>query len=445
VSKEKNILFLGIGGAGMTPLAQYYLSQGWKVLGYDRVLSPNVAMLQAKGVEVVVDDQLRWFPLFEEASQVVYTAAIATDHKVLQSFRDRSCSVLKRAEVLGHISKSHKTIGVAGTHGKTTTSAILTNILNEGDGVLSFVGGNLRNFESNFIFSGDEFMVAEADEFDRSLLHLDPYFSVLTNLEADHLDIYKDEKDLEETLLKFQRSAKHALVHESLPADFASSALVYGEGDSADYQLSEYVVKERHVALTFKKRGEQWLSCEWAVPGKYNALNALASAAVASEIGLSDDVIARGISGFKGVKRRFEIQHWGKKVLIDDYAHHPGEITAFLKGVHGMFPGKKVLGIFQPHLYSRTRDFLGGFADSLSALSEVWVLPIYEARELPIPGVSSEVLVEKIGQRARLVEKRHLKDEFIRSINEFDVFLTIGAGDISAFLEILNQALNEFE
>lgn len=437
------IAFLGIGGAGMAPLAHYFLSRGKNIVGYDRVKSRNVVELEEQGAVVLVEDTLHWSRLFDNVDTVIYTAAFPKNHPVLEQFADKGIVPMKRAKALGLISEMHQCIGVAGTHGKTTTSAILSHILDHASGVLSFVGGRVKNFNGNFRNTGSTYMVAEADEFDRSLLHLDCYGAIVTNLEEDHLDVYNDLEDLVNTVRVFAKDAQIKICHTSVPLSVREGGLVYGEDVSCDYALALHQSVSTGVDVQFKKGGESWLVFNWRLPGKHNALNALAASAMASEVGVEDTVVVEALSSFEGVSRRFEIVYWGKKILVDDYAHHPSEIAKLEEGVNSHFPGKKILTIFQPHLYSRTADFMDGFAQSLSAFSQVWILPIYAAREEPMAGVSSEVLVEKIGPSARMVQKEDLLTSLDQVLAQFDIVLTVGAGDIDAFVPQIKEMLYE--
>lgn len=439
------IAFLGIGGAGMAPLAHYFLSKGKRIVGYDRVKSKNVVELEELGALVVIENTLEWSRLFEDVDTVIYTAAFPKNHPVLEQFADKGIIPMKRAKALGLISEMHQCLAVAGTHGKTTTSAILSHILDHDSGVLSFVGGRVKNFNGNFRNTGSTYMVAEADEFDRSLLHLDCYGVIVTNLEEDHLDVYNDLQDLVNTVRVFAKDAQIKICHSSVPQDVREGGLVYGEEPTCDYSLDVHLSVSTGVEVQYKKGSKSWLAFNWRLPGKHNALNALAAAAMASEIGVEDHVIAEALTSFEGVNRRFEIVHWGKKILVDDYAHHPSEIAKLEEGINSHFPAKKVLTIFQPHLYSRTADFMNGFAKSLSRFSQVWILPIYAAREEPMEGITSEVLVAKIGVNACLVQKDELLPKLDRILAQYDLVLTVGAGDIDAFVPQIKEMLYETE
>ncbi|MFT6719110.1 MAG: UDP-N-acetylmuramate--alanine ligase, partial [Sphingobacteriales bacterium] len=265
----------------------------------------------------------------------------------------------------------------------------------------------------------------------------------VTNLEEDHLDVYNDLEDLVNTVRVFAKDAQIKICHTSVPLSVREGGLVYGEDVSCDYALALHQSVSTGVDVQFKKGGESWLVFNWRLPGKHNALNALAASAMASEVGVEDTVVVEALSSFEGVSRRFEIVYWGKKILVDDYAHHPSEIAKLEEGVNSHFPGKKILTIFQPHLYSRTADFMDGFAQSLSAFSQVWILPIYAAREEPMAGVSSEVLVEKIGPSARMVQKEDLLTSLDQVLAQFDIVLTVGAGDIDAFVPQIKEMLYE--
>ncbi len=445
--------FLGIGGIGMSALARYFNALGWEVAGYDKTPSALTDELQQEGIDVHFDD---WGPsipneFLENDTLVVYTPAIPRNMGELLHFMHKEVRLFKRSEVLGLLTKSSKGLGVAGTHGKTTTSSMLTNILSGSEiGCSAFLGGIATNLKSNVLINEkSDYTVVEADEFDRSFLALSPYCSIITSADPDHLDIYGDEQFFKAGFEAYAQliNPKGCLVkHESISFDqpLRCTTINYASGSStADYSLFNLSFADNTFMFDVKTPDGIWEKVTLGIPGEHNAENALACIALCNFLGVKEEVIREGLAGFLGVKRRFEYHLKSQKlVYIDDYAHHPTEIKALLGSVKQLYPDKKLIGIFQPHLFSRTRDFFDQFAEELSALDKVILLPIYAAREEPIDGINSERLLEKITSKDKLLCEREEVVSVLADIEE-GVVLTIGAGDIDRIVEPLKRMLHE--
>jgi len=440
---KENIYLIGIGGIGMSALARYFKTNGHSVAGFDRTRTPLCEALEKEGIEVHYDENPDLIPKafrYKNNTQVIYTPAVSQEHKELNFFKKREFDIHKRAEVLGQIARNHTCLAVAGTHGKTTTSALLAHILHHNDiKATAFLGGISTNYQTNFLAGEDsDLLVAEADEFDRSFLQLKPEGAILTSMDADHLDIYGDSGELEKTFSKFAKSVKKTLlVKQGLPI----KGISYGLEAESDYAALNIEVKEGAYHFDLKTPTTVVENIKTGLPGRHNVENAVAAAALAIEFGLLPVQAKEGIESFKGVKRRFEYHIKTEKLIfIDDYAHHPSEITALLNSIRELYPGKRITGIFQPHLYSRTRDFADGFAESLNLLNELLLMDIYPAREKPIPGINSGMLLEK----TKLDHKSLMgRQEILSYVNQnsFEVILTIGAGDIDQLINPLKMAL----
>lgn len=445
----KRFYFIGIGGIGMSALARYFKAKGFDVAGYDKTPSPLTDELQKEGIAVHFEDLGSNIPAEYQqldSTLVVYTPAIPKNMGELV-YVQQAHTVLKRSEVLGLITQTSKGLGVAGTHGKTTTSTMLAYVLSQSHlNCSAFLGGISSNFNSNVLVEPDAvYSVIEADEFDRSFLRLTPYASIITAMDPDHLDIYGTEESFREGFQEYadKHTDGNLVVYKSgLPLKQTGfKGISYGI-DSPEAQVSgtnlHYSEGEFRMDLRFEK--ETWKELVLGLPGIHNAENAVAVAVMCRELGLSEQEIRSGLKGFKGVKRRFEYQvRTEKLVYIDDYAHHPTEIAALVSSVRLLYPDKKIIGVFQPHLFSRTRDFEPGFVQELSKLDETIILPIYPAREEPIPGVTSDELVRKIGAKASLKTPQEVC-EFMQSVQE-GVVLTIGAGDIDRIVPELKKIL----
>ena len=427
----------------MSALANYFKSNGKNVAGYDRVSTKITESLQHMGIAVHYDDSVDLIPSEFKNSQetiVVYTPAIPKNNLELNYLWENHFTVLKRSEVLGLITKSTFCLAVAGTHGKTTTSTILGHILKEaGVNATSFLGGISENYKSNLILGGDEISVVEADEFDRSFLKLSPNIACITSMDADHLDIYGEKAELEKSFMDFADKVSQTLIiRKGLPL----KGLTYGIEENADYDAKNLKVEEGAYIFDVKTPTEIIENIKINLPGKHNVLNAVAALAMANIFGVSLQVIAEALLTFKGIERRFSYKIKTENlVLIDDYAHHPTEINAVVDSVREMYPTKKIAGIFQPHLYSRTRDFIDDFAASLSRFDALILLDIYPARELPIEGVTSAWLLDKI----TIVEKQiSSKKNLVKNVLSLDsqVIVMIGAGDIGEQVEVIKNALD---
>ncbi|WP_298898230.1 UDP-N-acetylmuramate--L-alanine ligase [uncultured Psychroserpens sp.] len=445
LERTNNVYFIGIGGIGMSALARYFVAKGLTVGGYDKTKTDITDALVALGVSIHFEDDVKHVKsefLNPETSLIVYTPAIPKAHKELTYFRSNGFEVLKRSAVLGEITKQTFCLAVAGTHGKTTTTSILGHLLNTcGVEVTAFLGGISENYNSNLILNGTEVTVVEADEFDRSFLTLSPDFACITSMDADHLDIYGDASELVKSFEDFSERIKpngKLFVKSGLPIQ----GITYGIEDNSDYSVKNIKIVNGSYVFDVKTPNALLENFKFSLPGRHNLSNALIALAMSVEYGLPHPQLAKALASYKGVKRRFTYQiKTDELVFIDDYAHHPEEINAVYQAVREMYPSKKVLAIFQPHLFSRTQDFADEFAKSLANFDEIVLLDIYPARELPIEGVTSQWLLDKIeNQNKKLVQK----SELIQTINQSNapVILTIGAGDIGEEVKHIKNALN---
>lgn len=436
----------------MSALARYFNAQGVNVCGYDKTSSPITTELQLEGIDVVFSDtvfelpaQLRVTP--KEKVMVIYTPAIPKDHPQYKHFIQEQYHMIKRSVALGMISDQYKTIAIAGTHGKTTTSSMLAHLIKDGGhGCLAFLGGITANYGSNLLMADrPEVCVAEADEFDRSFLALHPHFAVITSMDADHLDIYGTENELQNSFFAFINNIQPGgtlLIRSDLPRPNREdiTILSYSIMESADFSANNIRIENGKYVFDFHYPGGRITNIVSGLPGRHNVENAVAAIAAYMNSGFQETTIRESMGIFKGVRRRFEYVCDGENVFIDDYAHHPKELEACIRSVKEMYPNRKVTGIFQPHLYSRTRDFAAEFAKSLSRLDEIILLPIYPAREEPIPGVDSQMLLNKIQKGSKkLLEKSDLLAE-IRE-NRPDVLVTLGAGDIDRLIAPLKELM----
>ena len=440
-----SIFFLGIGGIGMSALARWFQQEGYAVAGYDKTPSPLTDALVEEGMQIIFADEVAAVPAQFRSNPdevlVVWTPAIPKD-SVLLHFFQQGFLIKKRAEVLGMITKDQYTIAVAGTHGKTSTSSLVAHLLKSaGKPVTAFLGGITQNYNSNLILSGkskEAVVVVEADEFDRSFLHLHPNEAVLTSADPDHLDIYGDEQTILEGFRQFlalvDKKGKiyiqsHALYRLEEPALAATDIREYGLR-SDGIHAENIIAKPNSFVFDYIGSKNQIKGLELSIPGFHNVENALAAIAIALDHGVSELQVREGIKTFLGVKRRFEIHSsQAGKIFIDDYAHHPEEIKACLSSVRAMYPSQRLTVIFQPHLFTRTRDFAPGFSESLSLADEVVLLPIYPARELPIPGVEAEMLLEGIQAAKKVCIPKSEVMDFLKA-SAPEVLVTLGAGDI---------------
>ena len=441
-----NVYFIGIGGIGMSALARYFNANGKVVAGYDRTSTDITEMLEKEGIKVHFTDEVNAIPnSFKnvETTLVVYTPAVPKDHKELVFFQENGYQVVKRSEVLGFITKNSFCLAVAGTHGKTTTSSILAHIMVEsGASVSAFLGGIAENFNSNLVLKGSEYTVVEADEFDRSFLRLSPNIACITSMDADHLDIYGDEQHLIEGFHEFAGKIKPGgslIVHNGLNI----AGETYGLEDNSDYNFQNIHIVDGIYHFDFKYAGGIYKDITFMKPGRHNLLNALAAIAMAVKAGIAPEKLLPHLATFKGVKRRFSYIIKEKDfVFIDDYAHHPSEINALYQAVTEMYPNTPKTIVFQPHLFTRTRDFMNDFAKSLSQFDEVILLDIYPARELPIEGITSQVLLEKITtSKKTLVSKTELIPLLLKKRPQ--LLLAVGAGDIGAEVAHIKEAMKK--
>jgi UDP-N-acetylmuramate--alanine ligase len=438
-----NVYFIGIGGIGMSAIASYFKSSGKNVAGYDKDASQITNSLQKNGIAIHFKDSLDLIPLEfkqKKGTLIVYTPAVSINHSELNYFLTNNFSVVKRSEILGEITKNSICLAVAGTHGKTTTSTILGHILNEANvNATSFLGGISENYNSNLIFGGTDVTVVEADEFDRSFLKLSPNIACITSMDADHLDIYGNHSELEKSFMEFADKVSESLiVRKGLPIH----GITFGIEEQADYDAQNIRIQNGTYLFDIQTPNEYIKNIQINLPGKHNVLNTVAALAMATIFGISIPVIAKALLTFKGIKRRFSYKIKTENlVLIDDYAHHPTEINAVISSVKELYPTKKVLGIFQPHLFSRTNDFADDFAKSLSKFDEIILLNIYPARELPIEGVTSEWLLSKIsGNNKQVSSKEKLVENVLKS--NAQVIVMIGAGDIGELVDVIKNNLS---
>lgn len=440
-----NVYFIGIGGIGMSNLARYFKNLGKQVCGYDKTPSVLTNELMESGIAIHFEDSIDLIPkdFFIENTLVIITPAVPVTHSEWNYFVEREYEIKKRAEVLGLITKDTFCFAVAGTHGKTTTSGILGHILYQsGADVTAFIGGIVENYNSNLIGSGTTVTVVEADEFDRSFLHLHPNIACITSMDADHLDIYGTSEAIEESFMEFAAKIEdknNLFITKELPLEGLTCAV----NEDAIYKAFNIRIVDGSYVFDVQTPTEIIKDLHFGLPGRHNLMNAVMAIAMANLFGTPTDAIAKAIASFKGIKRRFSYQiKTAAKVYIDDYAHHPTEINAVHQAVRELYPNQKVLAIFQPHLYSRTRDFADEFAKSLSHFDEVLLLDIYPARELPIQGVTSQWIMDKmLLKNKKLVAKNDLITAILAS--DATVVVTIGAGDIGELVPLIKKAINE--
>ena len=439
-----NYYFIGIGGIGMSAIARFFKHAGHNVSGYDRTPSPLTAQLESEGIAIHYEDRPDLIPDDVENTFVIYTPAVPADLGEMRKAFSGGYAICKRSRALGEIARNQKCLAVAGTHGKTTTSTLLAHILTaSGEGCNAFLGGISKNYDTNLLLSKNRVLVAEADEFDRSFLQLFPYIAVITATDADHLDIYSDHAHVVEAFGDFasQVSKDGALVIKQgveVPLGKVSAKVYrYSYDTPCDFYAADITPLEGgYFDFTLVHPSGRIPHCKVGVPGWVNVENAVAASAVALLHGITGDALRGALASFSGVKRRFDIHvNTPECAYIDDYAHHPNEMCSFITAVRDIYPGKSICGVFQPHLYTRTRDFADEFAAALDLLDRVILLPIYPAREKPIEGITSEFLLSKV----TVADKRVLqKPELVPFLQTHrpDVLLTIGAGDIDRFVPV---------
>ncbi len=439
------IFFIGIGGIGMSALARYFKHLGKDVSGYDLTPTPLTEELLSEGIAICFDEDTEKLP--ENIDLVIYTPAVPDDNLLFSWYQSRNVPFLKRSEVLGILSEETFTIAIAGTHGKTSISAITAHLLkSSGLSVTALFGGISKNYGSNVILSkSPEYLLLEADEYDRSFLTLKPDIAVVSSIDEDHLDIYNNIDSLLDGFRKFTGGIRSGgvLIYQSklkTKLMFDGKSISYSADKDADIYAKNITIENGYFVFDFVSDKMRIKNIKLHVPGLHYIENTLAAIAVGIHLGLNEKQIKEGVENFNGVERRFDTHFSGNVVYIDDYAHHPEEIRATIHAVRMLYPGRKIIGAFQPHLYSRTRDFANEFAAALSALDEVILLDIYPAREKPIPGVSSEMILKKIsGKNKFLLDKAELIAYAGKLTNE--IFLTLGAGDIGLLAEKIKNRL----
>ena len=462
LNQYTHIYLIGVGGIGMSALARFFLNKKYKVYGFDAVMSELCQELEKEGVNIHYSEDKFSIPnelrlLKENKLLVIYTPAISLNHNIIKYFIDKDFKVYKRSKILGFISNKYFTVAVAGTHGKTTTTSILTFLLkNSGIKLISFIGGISNNYNSNLVMDENaNIFIVEADEYDKSFLELSPDIAIITSIDSDHLDIYKNKNNLYKTYLDFASKVKEdgiLLIESSINLNFSKPKRGFIKKYSAN-EISDYYANNINVcsgkvfANIFVKSSVENYNCvakrvEFTLPGKHNVSNMIAAVAVALILKVNTDKILKSLKKFKGIRRRFEfIINKKNLVFIDDYAHHPSEISSTIKTVRLLFPDRNLTVIFQPHLYSRTKDFAIDFARSLSLADRLILLDIYPAREKPISGVNSQMM---LGLCTNINKQVCEKENLLSLINkiDIDILLTMGAGDISELTKPIKHILN---
>ena len=455
MNKFNKYYFLGIGGIGMSALARYFNTKGFAVGGYDRSKTKLTSDLEAEGISICYNESVNYIPaefVKPESTLIVLTPAVPESHPQLQYFREKNFTILKRAQVLGDITRQSKGICIAGTHGKTTTSTITAHLLYQSQVTCSaFLGGISNNYNTNLLLSkNSNLVVIEADEYDRSFHQLSPYMAVITSVDADHLDIY-------DTPEAFRQSFEHfaslvtpggvIIIKKGIELDMKLQKGVklytYSMDDGGDFHAEKIKISQGEIHFDFVTPTERILDVRLRVPVRINVENSVAAMALAWLNGVTADELRVGISSFSGIYRRFNtVYKTDKLVYMDDYAHHPSELKASISSIRALYPERKITGIFQPHLYTRTRDFANDFADALSLLDELILLDIYPARELPIEGVTSDIILSKVKlSNKTLCSKENLLP--LLKEKEIDVLVTFGAGDIDTLVPLIKNQLKQ--
>lgn len=448
----KNVYFIGIGGIGMSAIARFYNHAGYHVSGYDRTPSRLTDALIKEGIEIHFDEDISKIPSSIKDTLVIYTPAIPEEMKELVYIKKNGYKLIKRSKALGEIAKGQKCLAVSGTHGKTTTSTLLAHILtSSNEGCNAFLGGISKNYNSNLLLSKNKVLVAEADEFDRSFHQLFPEIAIVTSVDADHLDIYNNIENIREAFSVFINQVKNAVIIknnisdiESLTKNSKAKIYTYSFKDKADFYASDIEYLEgAKINFSLNTPNGKIEKCSLGIPGWVNVENAIAASAAAYLNGTSLLDIKKALASFIGVERRFDVKIDRKDlVYIDDYAHHPKEIETSINSISQMYPNHKICAIFQPHLYTRTRDFYKDFAKSLNKVGKVILLPIYPAREEPIPGINSGLILNEIEIQEKGIFE---KNEIINEINKknFDILVTLGAGDIDRLVPKIVETLTK--
>jgi len=451
LNQVNHVYFIGIGGIGMSAIARYFIAQGKKVSGYDKTQTVLTDHLKEEGMNIHFEDELSFIP--NDIDLIIYTPAIPKDHIGYNHLLNSGIPMMKRSEALGMISNDKISVGVAGTHGKTTTSAMTTHVLKVGGiDVSAFLGGITADYKSNFLIGKSDVVVLEADEYDRSFLRLSPFIASISSMDPDHLDIYGDSSVMIDGFKAYASNIRdngYLIIKEGLLNQFTTNELMaltnrgirvyeFGEGE-VQIHISNIRIQSGRYVFDYSGLGHEIKDVVMSMPGKHNVENAC----VAITVGILNDIthenIKKALVGFKGIQRRFErIIDRKDLVFIDDYAHHPGELKVAIDAARTLYPDKKLTGIFQPHLYSRTKDFEDGFAEELDKLDEIILMDIYPARELPIEGITSERIFERMkNQNKKLVTKATLMDT-LRDYNP-EVLMTLGAGDIDTFVPKIKE------
>lgn len=444
----KNIYFIGIGGIGMSAIARYYNVKGYAVSGYDKTPSPLTHALEDEGIGVHYTDDISFIPKDKDETLVVYTPAVPKNMGELVYVQENGYRVIKRSRMLGEIAAGQRCLAVAGTHGKTTTSTLVSHLFTDcGEGCSAFLGGISKNYDSNLLTHSNDVIVAEADEFDRSFLQLFPEIAVITSMDADHLDIYGDEAHIVEAFKAFASQVsgsviiKHGL--DITPQDTKAKIYTYAY-DNPDADFHAEPLENGHFNLHYP--GGVIEDCVVGIPGWVNIENGVGASAIALTYGLDPQKIRKALASFSGVKRRFDMQvDMDGLVYIDDYAHHPNEIAAAISSIKGRYPEYRYTAIFQPHLYTRTRDFADEFAEALSLADRVILLDIYPAREEPIPGVTSEIIFRGITAPEKVLIKKEELLEYLQGqpLEARELFITLGAGDIDRLVGPIGKLLTD--
>jgi len=446
MENKKTYYFLGIGGIGMSAIARYFNAMGHKVSGYDRTTTALTKQLEAEGIAIHYTPNIELIP--KDVDMVIYTPAIPTDNEEYVYITTKNIPIKKRAQVLGEITANKKCIAVAGSHGKTTTSGMIAYILNKSKvGCSAFLGGIVKNFDSNVIINAQsEYIVVEADEYDRSFHQLYPTYSIITATDPDHLDIYQTHKNLIEAFKQYGNQTKSngklflkQNIDLEINEDIAVERYSFDNIESEYYAWNVRIYKGNYY-FDLQTPTHVYYDIELMGAPLYNIENAVAASAVALQCGVTEHELRHALKTFKGIKRRFDYRiKTNNFVFIDDYAHHPQELSTVIKSLKALYPQKRIVGVFQPHLYTRTQDFAQEFADSLMPLDEIILLDIYPAREKPIPGVSSKIILHKINKMSKyLCGKDELIDVLIALSP--DVLITLGAGDIDAIVPKIEEA-----
>ena len=456
----KNVYFIGIGGIGMSAIARYYKYAGYNVSGYDKTPSKLTKALESEGISIHFTEDITYIPKDIEETLVIYTPAIPKDMAELVYVQEKGYKLVKRSKALGEIASMQKCLAIAGTHGKTTTSTLLAHLFTHSNtGCNAFLGGISKNYHTNLLLSKNQVLVAEADEFDRSFLQLFPDVAVITSTDADHLDIYGDVNTIKQAFAEFASQVKEhgsLIIKKGVDIDLLNTkarTYSYSFDTEADFYAKNATLVEggyfrfdivypSYTTIYGEKVSEGEIKgCTLGIPGWVNVENAIAASAAALIGGMKGDEIKQALEAFQGVERRFDIHiNTPQIAYIDDYAHHPKEISSAISSMRNIFPGRKLTGIFQPHLYTRTRDFAAEFAESLSNLDELILLDIYPARELPIEGVTSNIIFDKVSIEKKVLLK---KEEVLDNLKnrDLDIVITFGAGDIDRLIPQIEEML----